>query len=89
MARPKTIKLIPSENPNKYTRVYEDDESIVIWTYDLDIFTHGPITVDIKHKTEINKPKTDGKKIKNTRRTDVVSISNETPRTRRSRQERS
>ena len=89
MARPKTIKPISLENPNKYTRVYEDDESVVTWTYNLDIFPHGPIAVDIKHKTETNKPKTDGKKIKNTRRTDVVFDSNETPRTRRSRQERS
>jgi len=73
----------------KYTRVFEDEDSKTTWTYDLDITTHGPIAVDIKYKTEINKPKKDGKKIKDTRRTNVVSISNETPRTRRSRQERS
>ena len=89
MGRRKIIKPIQSDNPNKYTRVYEDDESITTWTFNLDIFPNGPIAVDIKHKTEINKPKTDGKKIKNTRRTDVVFDSNETPRTRRSRQERS
>jgi hypothetical protein len=87
MGRRKIIKPIQSDNPNKYTRVYEDDESITTWTFNLDIFSNGPILVDIKYKTETNKPKTDGKKIKNTRRTDVVFDSNETPRTRRSRQE--
>jgi hypothetical protein len=89
MGRNKIIKLPPSENPNKYTRVFEDDESITTWTYNLDMFLNGPISVDIKHKTEINKPKTNGKKTKDTRRGDAVSNSNETPRTRRSRQERS
>jgi hypothetical protein len=82
MARPKTIKPISSENPNKYTRVYEDDESITTWTYNLDVFSNGPISVEIKTKNE----QTNGKKTKNSRRTDDVSVSNDTPRTRRSRQ---
>jgi hypothetical protein len=86
MGRNKIIKPPPSENPNKYTRVFEDDESITTWTYNLDFSPNGPTSVDIKHKTETNKPKTNGKKTKDPRRTDVVSSSNETPRTRRSRQ---
>ena len=57
MGRPKTIKPVQLDNPNKYTRVYEDDESIATWTFNLDIYPNGPIAVDIKHKTEINKPK--------------------------------
>ena len=52
MARPKTIKPTPSENPNKYTRIYEDEESIVTWTYNLNIFSNGPISVEIKYKNE-------------------------------------
>ena len=89
MGRRKIIKPVQSENPNKYTRVYEDDESITTWTFNLDIFPNGPISVDIKHKTELNKPKKDGKKIKDSGRTNVVSNTDETPRTRRSRQKRS
>jgi len=84
MARPKTIKPIPSENPNKYTRVYNDNESITTWTYDLDISTYGPIAVEIKTKNE----QTNGKKIKNTRGTDNVLIENEKVKRGRKRQER-
>ena len=51
MGRRKIIKPIQSDNPNKYTRVYEDDESITTWTFNIDIFSNGPITVDIKYKT--------------------------------------
>ena len=83
MGRNKIIKPPPSENPNKYTRIFEDDESITTWNYNLDYFPNGPISVDIKYKTETNKPNTKGKKIKDTRRTDVVFNPNETPRTRR------
>jgi hypothetical protein len=83
MARPKTIKPIPLENPNKYTRIYEDDESITTWTYNLDIFSNGPISVEIKTKNE----QTNGKKAKNTRRTDNVLIENEKVKRGRRRQE--
>jgi hypothetical protein len=34
------------------TRVYEDEETISTWTYDLDKFKNGPISVDIKYKNE-------------------------------------
>ena len=84
MGRPKTIKPIPLENPNKYTRIYDDNESITTWTYDLDISTYGPISVEIKTKNE----QINGKKIKNTRRTDNVLIENEKVKRGRKRQER-
>jgi hypothetical protein len=36
----------------KFTRVYEDEETVSTWTYDLDKFKNGPISVDIKYKYE-------------------------------------
>ena len=39
----------------KFTRVYEDDESVETWTFDLDKFVRGPISVDIKYKTGAEK----------------------------------
>jgi hypothetical protein len=59
----------------EFIRVYEDEESITIWTYNLNITTHGPISVDIKHKKDVLKLKQekDGKKNKNTKRRDVIS----------------
>ena len=83
MARPKTTKSLPPENPNKYTRIYEDDTSITTWTYDLDIFTNGPISIEIKTKNE----QINGKKIKNPRRTDNVPFENEKVKRGRKRQE--
>jgi hypothetical protein len=35
--------------------VYEDDESIDTWTFDLEKFDKGPILVDIKYKTGAEK----------------------------------
>ena len=34
----------------KFTRVYEDEDAIETWTFDLDKFKRGPIEVDIKYK---------------------------------------
>jgi hypothetical protein len=39
----------------KFTRVYEDDETIETWTFDLDLFDRGPISVDIKYKVGADK----------------------------------
>jgi hypothetical protein len=39
----------------KFTRVYEDEDTIEIWTYDLDKFDKGPISVEIKYKTGAEK----------------------------------
>jgi len=35
---------------NKITRKYETEETISIWTYDLDKFKNGPISVEIIDK---------------------------------------
>ena len=34
----------------KFTRVYEDEDAIETWTFDLDKFKRGPIEVNIKYK---------------------------------------
>jgi len=34
----------------QYQQVYEDDETVAVWTYDLTKFKNGPISVDIKYK---------------------------------------
>ena len=47
-----TIQETP---PHKFTRVYEDDETIETWTFDLDKFDKGPISVDIKYKVGADK----------------------------------
>jgi len=39
----------------QFTRVYEDDETIETWTFDLDKFDKGPISVDIKYKAGADK----------------------------------
>ena len=38
------------ETPRKFTRVYEHEDSTVIWKFDLDKFDKGPIDVEIRHK---------------------------------------
>ena len=39
----------------KFTRVYEDEDAIETWTFDLDKFKRGPIEVDIKYKAGAEK----------------------------------
>ena len=39
----------------KFTRVYEDEDSIETWTFDLDKFTRGPISTEIKYKAGAEK----------------------------------
>ena len=34
----------------KFTRTYETEDTIAVWTYDLDKFKNGPISVEIKYK---------------------------------------
>ena len=34
----------------QYQQVYEDDEAVTIWTYDLTKFKNGPISVEIIDK---------------------------------------
>lgn len=38
------------EKPNKFERVYEDEDCISIWRYDLNRTTKGPVEVEIKYK---------------------------------------
>jgi len=51
--RPTTIVQEPIVS--KFSRVYEDDETITTWTFDLDKFDRGPISVDIKYKAGAEK----------------------------------
>jgi hypothetical protein len=46
--RPKETQ--PVDQPRKFSRVYEDDNTVETWKYDLDKFDKGPIEVDIKYK---------------------------------------
>jgi hypothetical protein len=39
----------------QFTRVYEDEETIETWTFDLDKFDKGPISVDVKYKAGADK----------------------------------
>ncbi len=39
----------------KFTRVYEDEETIETWTFDLDKFDKGPISTEIKYKAGAEK----------------------------------
>jgi deoxyadenosine/deoxycytidine kinase len=50
--RPKEIVNEPS--PRKYTKVYEDEYTTEIWTYNLDKH-HGPVSVDIRYKSGAEK----------------------------------
>ena len=50
--RPKEIIDIPTAR--KFTKVYEDEDTIETWTFNLDKH-HGPINVDIKYKAGAEK----------------------------------
>lgn len=50
-----------NEQPTKFERVYEDEETISIWRYDLKKFRNGPVEVEYKYKKGF-KPKTTGGK---------------------------
>jgi hypothetical protein len=39
----------------KFTRVYDDEDIIETWTFDLDKFPNGPISIDIKYKAGAEK----------------------------------
>jgi hypothetical protein len=39
----------------KFTRVYDDEDTIETWTFDLDKFPRGPISIDIKYKAGAEK----------------------------------
>jgi hypothetical protein len=50
MARGRPKEIIQEPKPIKYTNVYEDDEIIETWKFDLKKFERGPIEIDIKYK---------------------------------------
>jgi hypothetical protein len=69
--RPKEMQL--EDMPRKFLRIYEDDDTVETWKYDLNKFERGPIEVDIKWKNGLDKPKNWNKmqkEAKNERRTD-------------------
>ena len=69
--RPKEMQ--PEDMPRKFLRIYEDDDTIETWKYDLNKFERGPIEVDIKWKNSLDKPSNWNKmqkEAKNERRTD-------------------
>jgi hypothetical protein len=49
---------------SKFTRTYEDEDTIETWTFDLDKFKRGPVQVDIKWKNGLDKPKNWNKRLK-------------------------
>ena len=51
--RPATI--VQEELPRKYTRVYEDEYTIETWSFNIDKFRNGPISVEIKYKVGAEK----------------------------------
>ena len=53
--RGRPAAIIQEEAPRKYTRVYEDEYAIETWSFDIDKFRNGPISVDIKYKAGAEK----------------------------------
>ena len=53
--RGRPTSIIQETPSRKFNRVYEDDETIETWTFDLDKFDKGPISVDIKYKVGADK----------------------------------
>ena len=51
--RPKEMQADPK--PTKFIRIYEDDETVETWKFDLNKFNKGPIEVDIKYKAGAEK----------------------------------
>lgn len=56
----KPLKI--SEEPRKWERVYESEDTITIWKYNSEISLINPYEVEIKYKKE---PETKTKKTKN------------------------
>jgi hypothetical protein len=50
------------EKPTKFERVYEDEDTISIWKYDLTKSTTGPFEVEIKYKKGYIHPKPEKRK---------------------------
>jgi hypothetical protein len=52
--RGRPAAIIPQECPRKFIKVFEDEDTIETWTYNLDK-SNGPILVDIKYKNGVDK----------------------------------
>lgn len=48
------MKNIPIEPHVKFEVIYEDDESVSIWKYNLSKFKNGPIDVEYRWKRSFN-----------------------------------
>jgi hypothetical protein len=55
MNRGRPAVIEPVEAPRKYTRIYEDEYAIETWSFDVDKFSRGPISVEIKYKAGAEK----------------------------------
>ena len=56
------INTKQEEKPSKFERVYEDDECISIWKYDLKKSKNGPIDVEYRYKRGYKHPALNQKK---------------------------
>jgi hypothetical protein len=89
--RPKEPEHVPA--PRKFTRVYEDEDTIETWTFNLDKFDKGPISVDIKYKQgaekRIKERAKEAKQIKKTaRQMKKISVKTTTKKTKPSKRGR-
>ena len=55
MSRGRPKEIIQEPKPTKFIRIYEDDEMVETWKFDLKKFDKGPIEVDIKYKAGAEK----------------------------------
>ena len=70
MSRGRPAVIEPVEAPRKYTRVYEDEYAVETWSFDMDKFSRGPISVEIKYKTGAEKAiKQNAKQVKQDKKT--------------------
>jgi len=70
MNRGRPAAIEPVEAPRKYTRIYEDEYAIETWSFDVDKFSRGPISVEIKYKTGAEKAiKQNAKQVKQDKKT--------------------
>ena len=68
--RGRPAAIIQEEAPRKFTRVYEDEYAVETWSFDVDKFRNGPISVDIKYKAGAEKAmKQNAKQVKQEKKT--------------------
>jgi len=58
-----TKRMTPSTDPNKREVKFEDETSIVIWKYNLNVSKTNPVEVEIKYKKSYVHPKSKKKTI--------------------------